>query len=528
VASYQQALRLYPDYPEAHNSLGAVLHAQGKTEEAVACYQQALRLKPNYAEAHTNLGVALQAQGKLEEAATSYEQALRLRPSPALRIRRATLLPPIYASVADISTWRTRLHDNLTQLHRDHVTHDLTHEQAHPLFYLAYQGLNDRDLQRQVARLYQAPPPSHDRRGRPSGTDRRVRVGFISRHLREHTIGHLFRGLIAQLDRSALAVSVFALGRFQDSTTHFLRRQAEAYVELSAHLPTARQQLADHALDVLIYTDLGMEELSYSLAFSRLAPVQCVLWGHPVTTGIDTLDYFLSSALLDVADAQQHYTETLVRLPALPVYYYRPQPPDPLPGRAALGLPADGHLYGCPQSLFKLHPEFDPLLKEILRRDPSGVLVLLEGKHAWWTEALRRRFAMTLGETTERVRWLGPLSRSAFLNLNALVDVLLDPIHFGGGNTSYEGLAVGVPIVTLPSGYLRGRITAALYEQMQLRDCVAADAEEYIATAVRLGSDPEYRRHIRGKILEASDVLYENVAGVRALEAFLLAVVRSA
>ena len=104
----------------------------------------------------------------------------------------------------DIGSW-----DALLRVRKRHVTLDLTHEPAQPLFYLAYQGLNDRDLQRAVTRLYVAPPDSAvqramvDRRGA-----RRLQVGFVSRHLRNHTIGELFCGTLAQLNREALAVTV--------------------------------------------------------------------------------------------------------------------------------------------------------------------------------------------------------------------------------------------------------------------------------------------------------------------------------
>ncbi len=521
-ACYQQALRHQPDYAVASINLGNLLEQQGQLAEAMTCYQQAVRLKPDLAEAHYNLGNVLQDQGKPAEAAMSYEHALQLRSFPSLRIARATLLPPLYGSTEEIGSWRAQLQDNLAQLHREHVTLDLTNEPAHPLFFLAYQGLNDLDIQRDTARLYVAPPGPSGRlaTGRRSGEDR-IHVGFVSRFFRNHTIGELFRGTIAHLARDAFAVTVFSLGHARDATAQFLQAHADTYVELPLNLAAARQQLAAHELDVLVYADIGMEELSYSLAFSRLAPVQCVLWGHPLTTGIDTIDYFLSSELLEGAEAEQHYTETLVRLPALPVYYYRPMLPTPLQGRQAFGLPEQGHLYGCPQSLFKLHPEFDAILREILQRDPEGYVVLLQGKYPFWTETLRQRFATTLGGVAERVVFLDRLAKPAFLNLNAIVDVLLDPLHFGGGNTSYEALAFGVPIVTLPSRFLRGRITLALYQQMQMLDGVVATPEEYIELAVRLGTEPDYRAHLRAKILEANGVLYENGAGVRALEAFL-------
>jgi tetratricopeptide (TPR) repeat protein len=83
VGQYEQALRTKPDYAEAHNNLGIVLLQEGKVSDAIGHYEQALRSKPDYAEAHNNLGVALGRAGRIEEAIAHYEQALRLKPDYA-------------------------------------------------------------------------------------------------------------------------------------------------------------------------------------------------------------------------------------------------------------------------------------------------------------------------------------------------------------------------------------------------------------------------------------------------------------
>src|SRR5207249_4355624 len=105
--------------------------------------------------------------------------------------------------------------------------------------------------------------------------------------------------------------------------------------------------------DLLFYADIGMDAISYFLAYARLAPVQCVTWGHPVTTGIPNVDAFLSADVLEPPGAEAHYSERLVRLGRLPTWYECPIVPAEPAGRAALGLPADATLYVCPQSLFK-------------------------------------------------------------------------------------------------------------------------------------------------------------------------------
>ena len=134
---------------------------------------------------------------------------------------------------------------------------------------------------------------------------------------------------------------------------------------------------------------------------------------------------------------------------------------------------------------------------------------------------LRDRFARTLGEASRRVHFLPAQPHADFLQLNSLVDVLLDPIHFGGGNTSYEAFALGTPVVTWPGEFLRSRITLALYRKLGVLDCVVATPAEYVAQAVRLGTDPDYRRATSRRILDASGVLFEDATEIRDFERFL-------
>ena len=136
-----------------------------------------------------------------------------------------------------------------------------------------------------------------------------------------------------------------------------------------------------------------MSALTYFLAFARLAPLQCLTWGHPDTTGIANLDRFLSCDAMEPAGAERHYSETLVRLPGPTLHYARPALPARLKPRSAFGLPDDAHLYVCPQSLFKIHPDFDRALVELLRRDPQGLVVLISGRDRNLDELLRRRLA---------------------------------------------------------------------------------------------------------------------------------------
>jgi predicted O-linked N-acetylglucosamine transferase (SPINDLY family) len=265
-----------------------------------------------------------------------------------------------------------------------------------------------------------------------------------------------------------------------------------------------------------------MEPVSYFLAFSRLAPVQCVTWGHPVTTGIDTVDYFISSEHQETPDSEHYYSEKLVRLSALPACYYAPPDIDSTKGRADYGLPEGCWLYLCPHSLFKFHPEFDEIIAAILRRDPTGTFVLMEGHYPQWTVHLKERFTGTMPDVADRVTFLPRLGYADYLRVMQLADVMLDPLHFGGGKTSLDALSLGVPIVTLPGKLMRGRATYACYRKMDVLDCVASSKEDYVEKAVAIATDEDLRRVLSEKIMDRNHLLQEDMSVVRELEQFFL------
>ena len=526
MALLRRALELKPDFAQAHNNLANILAERGQLDAALVHYDRAVALDPRDPATATNRGAALLAQSRVAEAVASFRQAYALRPDDALLLRCALALPIIPGSTAEIAQIRQGLADQIGALRTRGMTLvDPEQQVGHTCFHLAYHGLDDLPLQRAIAELYAAACPAlltvapHCRAPAPGRRpDGRIRIGFASHFFRAHTIARLFQGLIVELSRTRFHVTVFATPGGPDATRAALIAAADDFVELPLDLTAARRRIAERALDVLVYPDIGMSPLTYFLAFARLAPVQCVSWGHPDTTGIANLDYFLSCDAMEPPDGATHYTETLVRLPGPTVYYPRPVFEGRLKSRAELGLDPAAHLYVCPQSLFKFHPDFDAVLIDILDRDPSGRLVLIRGAHAHIDDLLLKRLA----RIAERIVLLPTLSRADFVALLACSDVMLDPLHYSGGNTSLEAFAVGTPVVTWPGAFMRGRHTHGFYRLMGLDDCVAHDVADYAAIAVRLGTDPARRAEVSRRILAANAVLYENAETVRAIEDFLV------
>jgi predicted O-linked N-acetylglucosamine transferase (SPINDLY family) len=535
IAAYRQALALDPRYLNACINLGIALDESGDLDGAAGQYEKALAVEPGSALAWRLLAAVRAEQGMPQDAMARYRQALTLAPHDALRLRLAMLLPAVPASLDDLRQWRERFETEIDRLADEPLSlADPAAEIGGTNFYLSYHGLSNRELHRKVAALYERACPAlrwtapHCEDPKPPRG--KIRVGFISRHLYDHSIGKTTRGLLEKLSREQFEVySLFAPPVREDAVAKLIRASSDRSVALPRSLDAARRLVAGLELDILFYQDIGMEPFTYFLAFSRLAPVQCVSFGHPDTTGIGNMDYFISNDRFETAGAAQHYSERLFLLRDLGslAYYYRPRPPEVMKRREDFGLPAGANLYLCPQTLFKVHPELDAMLAGILRADPRGVVVLIRSKVSNWTELLAARFHRAMPDVAGRIVFVPGQDLGGFLNLLAVADVVLDTLHFNGMNSSLESFSVGAPVVTLPTALQRGRHTAGMYRKMDFADCVAADPDDYVRIAVRLGTEEDYRRYVRNEILRRNEVLFEDMRVVREFERCFLETVQA-
>jgi predicted O-linked N-acetylglucosamine transferase (SPINDLY family) len=515
-ASYRRALALNPAHGGALNNLANLLCLAGRNDEAATAF--------------CHLADLLQGCGRTEDAANAYRQAQAIAPDTGIETALALLTPALPASVAEIDATRERLAAGIAALcARGIALADPLRYASSAIFYTGYHGRDDRALRRDIADFYLGATPSLGYRAPHctgyAGAGERIRIGFVSKFFRpDHPMSKLYGGIVDALYRGRFDVTIFRFG-----PADAMGFGADTpIVTLGDDLAAAREAIAAARLDVLFYTDIGMAPTTYFLAFARLAPVQCVTFGHPVTTGIANVDYFVSAAELEGARAEEHYTETLVRLAVVPTCFRRPAAAPVAPTREALGLPADARLYFCAQNLIKFHPEFDAALAGILRRDPKALLVLINNANPSLVQCLRNRFRAAMPDVAPRVAFLPFLDLDALLAFARHADAVLDTPVFCGGTTSLEMFAVDVPIVTWPGEFARGRITHALYRQMGIEGLSARDATGYADIALRVATDPAFKREKQDELRRKKDVLYENVAVVRELERFLEAAVAAA
>ncbi|MGZ5086137.1 MAG: O-linked N-acetylglucosamine transferase, SPINDLY family protein [Usitatibacter sp.] len=520
----------------AWQRMGRMHIALHRLDDADRVLAHACELDPGNARSPALLALARQELGDTAAALRALAPALQRHPGDlALAASERLMLPQVYESREDEREWRERYRKGLeslaAEIDRWRASPRAVFELERNNFLLAYQGEDDLELQRAYSNLLgslagEVHPEWRERSEPTFAGGRRLRVGFVSSVFRDTSAGRYFERWVTALDRERFEVHVYATPHPPDALTARIRDAAESFLMLPAHGEQAAALIAGDALDLVVHPEVGMHDMSYLLAALRLAPVQVAGWGHPVTTGSEAIDWFVTCGAMEPPDGDAHYVERLIRLPGPGVDYPMPAPAVRAT-REQLGLP-EGRLYACPQSLFKLHPEMDALIADIVQADPGGKVLFFHSGARLVSEQFVRRLARALHargiEPRNQVKILPRMEGGAFRQVLALSDVVLDTVRWSGGLTSLDAFAAGAPVVTLPGRFMRGRQTFGMLSLMGIEGLAAASPEEYVRIALEVARDGERNTALREAIAARREALYDRREPVAALSQALLRV----
>lgn len=546
VHCYEQALRNNPEYAEAWNNLGIVHRDQGRLDQATACFEKALAIAPEMAQAWFNLGIIRHMQNEYEVSLAHFEEAIKVNPqfAPA-HWHHALLLPMLYRCPEEIETSRQRFKACLKKL-VENTRLETQAQRSFALegvasttnFYLQYQGANDTALQKSygdfAASVMAAnfPQWSNSKAMPPLSRGERLRVGYVSSLLYGHTIGVFLSGWISHHDRRRFELYCYHVGAKTDNLTDQASRNVDHFHHIPGSVQAAARQIDRDNLHVLIHTDVGMNPLTFQLAALRLAPIQCKSWGHPVTTGLPAIDYYLSSELMEPPDGDAHYSETLVRLPNLALCHEPPGELDSTIGRDGFDIPGDRIVFLCAQSLFKYLPQHDDLYPRIALLAPGALFVFIANGNEQVTAFFRSRLENSFNQfglnAADYCQFVSKQPHARFLDLNHCADVVLDSLVWSGGKSSMEALWCGTPVITLPGEMMRGRHTYAFLKRIGAQQAIASDKDDYIRIAARCATEDEFLKVLKSAVQTGRHLLYHDEDVIIALEGFLDRLVRSA
>ena len=485
VMACGEAVRLRPDYPEGHCNAGIALERLGRFEEAEAANRKAIGLRPGYAAATVSLAGALRGQGKLDEAIALLEGWMAVEPSAQTCGRLAAVLSEA-----------GRLDDSIAR-HRQAVEMDPTDSSLHSnlLYTLHYHpDLGPEQLlaehlvwaERHAEPLYATIKP-HDIDRTPG---RRLRIGFVSGDFRQHSVATFLEPLIVNHDPGRVEVFCYSDVSRPDAVTRRFQVAADTWrIIVGLNDEQAAELIRQDRLDILVDPGGHMGPNRPLLFARKPAPVQMAYPGYPGTTGMKTMDYFVTDALHDPpGESEGHYVETLLRLsPTFRCY----RPPDLSPEPNSLPALTNGFMtFGSIGRMEKITPAVMKVWAEILSIVPdSRLLVLTGGGNDVLADRQFRPHFVRHGLAGERVRFIGRKSPVDYFRFFHRIDIVLDTFPYNGCTTTCDALWMGVPVVTLAGNRHAARCGAGMLAQIGRCDLVAHDAEGYLRVACDLISD---------------------------------------
>lgn len=541
IHTCQLALTQAPNHPEGLLRLVSALMLTKRNEEAYHHIRHLIRIAPEFAYAHYLAGYIARELGKWQASRAHLLKAIELDPGdmPALVLCCMSAFTvcmddaEVISSIGSYSTGLDALIRDTKLGTTEQIQDAVNGISVLSPFFLPYLGCDVKELQSKygtwVCDIMAARYPHFISKLPAKPADVKVKIGIISNYFHHHSNWKVpIRGWLEQLDQSQFSLHCFHTGDICDSATESAKSASDSFFQAS-DMDSLITEIHDQRLDVIIYPGLGMDTNTLKLAALRLAPVQCASWGHPVTSGMPTIDYFISSDLMEPVDGHKHYTEQLIRLPNLSVWHEPPGPVKEYPENLPIaGVKPTDTLLLCSQNLMKYLPRHDHVFPEIAMKTDNCRFVFIESPVAELTGRFAARIRGIFGkyglDSADCVSFVPPLNSADFMALNARCDIFLDCPEWSGCNTVFETLPFDKPIVTLPGTFMRGRHAYAILKMMDVTDTVATSVADYIAIASRLANDRQWRQEISDRMRRNKDRVYRDRECIHALEGFLLTV----
>ena len=368
----------------------------------------------------------------------------------------------------------------------------------------------------------------------PRPMNKKRRIGFASRFLYSHSVGKVLIGIIEQLfKRDEFEIQVFTCFEKDDPYRNLLKKSCHKFHCFSKEGTFDWiNKIKEEAIDILVFIDPLMDINSYILACFRIAPIQIATWGHPDTTGLPTIDYFVSSEFFEKF-TDNNYTEKLIKLKSTNYYYYSPnkfldyniltmlQNVGKEQARGLFNFPAGAHVYAISCPSIKISPMFEKMIYRLLEADPTGIFVMTQDMNPFYFKNIVRRFNTNMpAHICNRIHTVSFISDPVmFYKYIYAADVILDPFPFGGLISTYDILSCGRAIVTMPGEKLYGRFTSGIYKRMCMspantRAVIADTVEDYITKAVTIANVPLIRERIEAEIINNLPVVFEDKATI--------------
>lgn len=393
-------------------------------------------------------------------------------------------------------------------------------------YYFIYQGTHNADLYRKICKInkkictglrkYQQPIPINKNK-----KNKKIKIGFISNSVtKTHSVSKDRIGVIEYLNNSKdFTVRIITYGKDNEKYYNsFCKNNKDIMIVLDGSINDIPERILEQKFDILVYPEIGLDQMIRYIAHLRLAPIQITTWGNSETSGIDTIDYYISSKYFESPENQSHYTEKLILLDSLGTYYLDNSSSVPYKSAVCgnlkdhLKIPNGATIYGCVQLYHKFQSDTIECINQILEKDQNGYIIFFDNCDDF-SESFRQYIFQFIGnDKSDRVRFVGKTDNESFFTYIDICDITLDVITFGGCNTSFDCFGRNKIVITHKTDMLSSSFTTGFYKKMGITEFICNSYQEYIDKAVFYANNKDERTKYEQLIKDKRSLIFKEDA----------------
>ena len=529
----EKALIVKPGLAKGLFNKGLILNQMGDKYSALKLFLELVNNNEADAETFNLIGLVLTELGHNKKAKEYHNRALELEPKSLKFNWDAAFaeIPVIVGKDDVLDNILTNFSKKLSILEaiikdKNENDYEKIVGRTQP-YYLAYLNTDNKEVLMQYGKICRSIMSKYDNKiTNTKLKDEKLRFGIVSAHIRYHSVWNSFlKGIVTALNKKNIDLYIYYIDSKYDVETEVAKLNSFKFEYGVKILQDWIEIVKTDQLDVILYPEIGMNQKALQLASIRLAKTQMTSWGHPQTSGLDSIDYFLSSDFAENLSSQQAYSEKLIKLPGLGFYFEPPSLNIEEKDFNELGLKLESNIILCLGLPNKFHIENDWIYIELVRNIKNIQLVFMKDATGGY-QVLESRLKLAFFESKIRyennVVFLPYLSRDGFNSLMRRAKVYIDTVYFSSLNTTLQSLGNILPVVTLTGDFLRNNTSSGILKAMELYELIAVSKENYINIISKLISDSDYYLRIKKIIFQNLKLIYKDTSPILALENFLI------
>jgi predicted O-linked N-acetylglucosamine transferase (SPINDLY family) len=382
-------------------------------------------------------------------------------------------------------------------------------------YYLPYfeDGIQNRKIQNHISQVCQVAICQSSQEFRHSKvtqkiqpfSNRKLKIGYLSYCMSQHSVGWLARWLIQHHDRQKFELyGYFINEKPHDSLYQWYVSQFDQSCCLSKDFSNETKllykRIQDDEIDILIDLDSITLDVSCEILAMKPAPIQ-VTWLGWDAIGMSAIDYFIADPYVLPENAQDYYVEKIWRLPDTYLAVDGFEVAVPTLTREDLEIPTEAVIFLTAQRGYKRHRDTAVLQMQIIAGTPNSYLCIKGFADDQAIQNFFYEIADEVGVDRDRLRFLESDPSEAVHRANLrIADVVLDTYPYNGATTTMETLWMEVPIVTRVGEQFAARNSYTMMINAGITEGIAWSAEEYVEWGIKLGKNTDLRQEVSWKL----------------------------